>query len=245
MGHHVFSQGIKLDHSKIEVIFSLPSPKTKEEVRSFLGNAGYYRHFIDNFIKVVAPLFKFLMKDVRFKWTKSCQQDFDTSKAKMAVEPILRGPNWAIPFHIFTDAFDTAIGGVLGQKEDQSSYAIYFISKNLSPTDLYYTVTEREFLAVVYAINKFRHYITGYEVFIHTEHFSIRFLMNKPITNGRVIRWLLLLQEFNIIVMDHLGRDSLAEDFLSHIEHDDGDTPIDDIFPHEHLFLSFLKPLGL
>jgi hypothetical protein len=80
----------------------------------------------------------------------------------------LRGGNWSLPFHISTDASDTTLGAMLGQQENQSSYAIYFISKNLTPTELNYTVTEKEFLAVVHAINKFRHYITGYEVFIHT-----------------------------------------------------------------------------
>ena len=108
--------------------------------------------------------------------------------------PILRGPNWTLTFHISTDASDAAIGGVLGQKEGQSPYAIYFISKNISPAELNYTVIEKEFLAVVYSINKFRHYITRYEFFVHTDHSAIRFLMNKPITNGRVTRWLLLLQ---------------------------------------------------
>ena len=108
--------------------------------------------------------------------------------------PVLRGPNWTLPFHISTDASDTAIGGVLGQKEDQQSYAIYFVSKNLSPAELNYTVTEKELLEVVHAINKFHHYITGYEVFVHTDHSGIIFLMNKPITNGQVDRWLLLLQ---------------------------------------------------
>ena len=124
---------------------------------------------------------------------EACQHAFDTLKEKLSVAPVLRGANWALPFHISTDASDTAIGGVLGQKEDQASYAIYFVIKNLTPAELNYTVTEKEFLAVVYAINKFRHYITGYEIFVHTDHSAIRFLMNKPVTNGRVTRWLLLL----------------------------------------------------
>jgi hypothetical protein len=118
------------------------------------------------------------------------------------VAPVLRGGNWALPFHISIDAYDTTIGGVLGQKEDQQSYAIYFVRKNLSPAELNYIVTEKEFLAVVHAINKFRHYITGYEVFVHIDHYAIIFLMNKTITNGRVTRWLFLLQEFNITVID-------------------------------------------
>ena len=92
-------------------------------------------------------------------------------------------------------------------------------------------------MAVVYAINKFHYYITGYEVFVHTDHFAIRFLMNKPITNGRVTQWLLLLQEFNITVVDRLGRENLVADFLSRIQHDDGAKPVDETFPDEHLFV--------
>ena len=82
--------------------------------------------------------------------------------------PILRGPDWSFPFHISTDAFDTAIGGVLSQKEGQAPYAIYFNSKNLTPAKLNYTVIEKEFFTVVYTIDKFHHYIIGYEVFVHT-----------------------------------------------------------------------------
>jgi hypothetical protein len=106
----------------------------------------------------------------------------------------------------------------------------------LSPTELNYTVTEKEFLAVVHAIKKFHHYITGYEVFVHTDHSAIIFLMNKPITNGQVTRWLLLLQEFNIIVLDRPGKDNVVVDFLSRTKNEDDDIHVDDSFPDEHLF---------
>jgi hypothetical protein len=175
-------------------------------------------------------MFALLIKDVDFLWTEQCQTTFETLKDKLFVAPVLRGPNWDLPFHISTDASDSAIGGVLGQKEDQQSYAIYFVSKNFSPAELNYIVTEKEFLVVFHTINEFHHYITGYEVF------SIRFLMNKPITNGRVTRWLLLLQEFNIIVIVRPGKENLVVDFLSRIKNEDDDIPIDDIFPDRHLF---------
>jgi hypothetical protein len=161
---------------------------------------------------------------------------FGLSSAKLSVEPILRRPNWTLPFHISTDASNTTIRGVLGKKEDQQSYAIYFISKNLSPVELNYTIIEKEFLVVVHAINKFRHYITCYEVFVHTDHSAIIFIMNKPITNGRVTRWLLLLQEFNITILDQPRKDIVVADFLSHIKNEDDDIPVDDSFPDEHLF---------
>jgi hypothetical protein len=106
----------------------------------------------------------------------------------------------------------------------------------LSPAELNYTVTEKEFLEVVHVINKFRHYIAGYEVFVHTNHSAIRFLMNKPITNGRVTRWLLLLQECNITVLDRPGKDNVVVDFLSQIKNEDDGILIDDSFPDKHLF---------
>jgi hypothetical protein len=106
---------------------------------------------------------------------------------------VLRGPNWKIPFQISTDASDIAIGVVLGQEEENKLYAIYFIRKNLTPAKLNYTVTETEFLAIIHAINKFCHYIIGYQVILYIDHSDISYLANKPITNGQVTRWLLLL----------------------------------------------------
>ena len=124
-------------------------------MRGFLGHAGYYRRFIENFTKIATPMFKLLTKYVNFYWDASCQVAFDTLKEKLYVAPILRGPNWSLPFHISTDASDTALGAVLGQKDNQITYAIYFISKNLTLAKHNYTVTEKEFLVVVYSINKF------------------------------------------------------------------------------------------
>jgi hypothetical protein len=97
------------------------------------------------------------------------------------------------------------------------------VRNNFSPAELNYTVTEKEFLAIVHAINKFHHYITGYKVFLHTYHSIIIFLMNKPITNGRVTRWLLLLQEFNIVMLDQPGKENLVVDFLPCIKNEDDD----------------------
>ena len=96
-------------------------------------------------------------------------------------------------------------------------------------------------MAVVYSINKLCHYIIGYKFFVHADHSSIRFLMNKPITNGRVTQWLLLLQEFNITVIDRPGKENLVADFISHIQHSSDTKPIDDTFPDKHLFIVFVQ----
>jgi len=86
-----------------------------------------------------------------------------------------------LPFQISSDALDTTIRAILGQEEDKKPYAIYYISKNLSPAELNYIVTRKEFLAVIYAVNKFRHYIIGYPIVLYTDHSTIKYLGNKPV----------------------------------------------------------------
>jgi hypothetical protein len=108
---------------------------------------------------------------------------------------------------------------------------------------LNYIVTEKEFLAVVHVINKFCHYIIGYEVFVHTDHSTIRFLMNKPIANGQVTRCPLLLQEFNITVLDRPGKDNVVDDFISRIKNEDDDIPVYDSFPDEHICSLSVNPM--
>ena len=162
-------------------------------VRSFLGLAGYYQRFIKYFSKLASPLFGLLGKDVEFVWSENCQEALDNLKRKLVTAPILRGQNWAPHFHIHTDASNKAIGATLGQIDENLPYAIYFISKNLSKAELNYTVIEKELLAIVHSLNKFKHYIIGYQTFLHTDHAKIRYLMKKPDVNARIIRWLLLL----------------------------------------------------
>jgi len=117
------------------------------------------------------------MKDVDFLWTGKCEYAFLKLKGCVLAALVLRGPNWELSFHIATDASDIVFGAVLGQLEDMKPYAIYYISKNLTPAELNYKMIE-EILAVVHAINKFRHYTTLFQVFVHIDHSTIRFLMN-------------------------------------------------------------------
>eukprot|EP00253_Pinus_taeda_P011339 PITA_11339 len=118
LGHHVSAAGIKVDPAKIEVIVKLSPPTNRKGVRSFLGHARYYRRFVQNFTKVASPLFKLLTKESEFHWNDECQVAFDKLKEKLYSAPVLRGPDWKLPFHISIDASDSTIGVVLGQKED-------------------------------------------------------------------------------------------------------------------------------
>ena len=144
LGNHILGDGIRVDKSKVEVISRLIAPSCQKDVRSFLGFTGYYRRFIENFTKIASPIFKLLTKDCEFNWNPDCQLAFETLKTKIFEGTILRGPNWKLPFHISTDASDIALGVVLGQK-DMIPYAIYYTSKNLTPSELNYIITKKEF----------------------------------------------------------------------------------------------------
>ena len=192
----------------------IPTPTTQIEVHNFLGFSGYYRRFIENFSQIATPLYA-LTWNVDFIWTDKCDHAFEDLKNLVSTAPVLRGPTWDLPFQISSDASDTAIGAVLGKEEDKKPYAIYYIRKNLSPVELNYTVTEKEFLAVIYAVNKFRHYITRYPVVLYTDNSAIKYLENKRVTNGRLTRWLMLLQEFDITIKDRPGKENHVANFLS------------------------------
>eukprot|EP00253_Pinus_taeda_P027084 PITA_27084 len=244
LGHIISRQGLQVDPNKIAILKKVPPPQKVRDVRSFLGLVGYYRRFIKDFSKLASPLFGLLAKDVEFKWTDHCQRAMNELKDKLVSAPILRGPNWALPFHIHTDASNKAIGAALGQVDEKLPYAIYFVSKNLSKAEMNYTVTEKEFLAVVHSLNKFRHYITGYRTFVHTDHAAIRYLMNKPDVNARIIIWLLLLQQFDLTTVDKPGKENVVADFLSRLDLPAGEEgTVDDQMPDEHLFsISILSP---
>eukprot|EP00253_Pinus_taeda_P005470 PITA_05470 len=236
LGHYISAAGIQVDLAKIQILLLIPTPTTQTEVRSFLGFSGYYRRFLEHYSRIATPLYA-LTSNIDFLWTEKCERAFNDLKKLVSTAPVLWGPNWDLPFQISSDASDTAIRAVLGQEEDRKPYAIYYISKNLSPTELNYTVTEKEFLVVIHAINKFRHYITGYPIILYTDLSAIKYLANKPITNGRITRWMILLQEFDITIKDQLGKENPVADFLSRMPKPVDAAAVEDQFPDEHLFV--------
>ena len=115
----------------------------------------------------------------------------------MTTAPIVRAPNWQLPFEVICDASDLAIGAVLGQREGGKPYVFYYARKTLKEAQRNYTTTKKELLAVVYALDKFRAYLVGSDIVIFTNHFALKYLLTKQDSKARLIRWVLLLQEFN------------------------------------------------
>ena len=154
-------------------------PKSIKDIRSFLGHVGFYRRFIKNFSKIARPLTNLLAKDVPFDINDECFKSSGKLKQELISVPILSAPNWAQPFKIMCDASDFAIGAVLGQRIDNRQHVIYYSSRTLNDAQQNYTTTEKEFLAVVFALEKFRPYLLGSKMVIFTDHSALKYLMTK------------------------------------------------------------------
>ncbi|XP_027157534.1 uncharacterized protein LOC113759168, partial [Coffea eugenioides] len=229
--------GWRVDKAKVEIIKCLPYPASVREVRSFLGHAGFYRRFIKDFSKISHPLCKLLQKDVVFHFDDNCKSAFDTLKGSLTSAPVVRPPNWSLPFEIMCDASNFAVGAVLGQKEGRASYVIYYTSRTLDGAQCNYSTTEKELLAIVFALEKFRSYLLGTKVIIYSDHAALKYLLNKKEAKPRLIRWILLLQEFNLEIKDKRGAENMVADHLSRLINSEGPTPLKDNFPDEHLFV--------
>ena len=239
LGHIISNKGIEVDKAKIELISKLPSPTNVKTVRQFLGHAGFYRRFIKDFSKIGKPLYKLLEKDAKFVWDEDCQKSFEVLKAYFTTSPIARAPNWKLPFEVMCDARDLAIGVVLEQREKGKPYVVYYASKTLNEAQMNYTTIEKELLAVVYALDKFRAYLVGSDIIILTNHLALKYLLIKQNAKARLIRWVLLLQEFNLQIKDKKGVKNVVADHLSRltIAHNTHNLPINDEFPEESLLL--------
>ena len=151
-----------MDPAKIAIIVNLPPPKSVKQLRTTLGHTGYYRKFIQGYAQITAPMERQLKKDNKFEWTPECQASLDILKKKMVTAPILVFPDWNKEFHVHVDASSISLGVVLAQPgAGQIDHPISFASRKLSTAEKNYTTTEREGLAMVYALQKFRHYLLG------------------------------------------------------------------------------------
>ena len=238
LGHIVSKKGIEVDKAKVKLISNLPTPKCVRDTRSFLGHAGFYRRFIKYYSAIARPLCNLLAKDVPFAWSQACEAVFDKFKTMLVSPPIMRSPNWNLPFEIMCDASDYAIGAILGQREDKKAFVIYYASKTLDSAHTNYTTMEKEFLAIVFALEKFRSYIVGSPVTIFTNHTALKYLLSKQDTKPRLTRWILLCQEFNLPIKDKKGVENVVADHLSRLvpESNSLGLPIGDSFPDEQLF---------
>jgi deoxyuridine 5'-triphosphate nucleotidohydrolase len=217
LGHIITDEGISPDPSTIKKIQEFPQPRTIKGLRSFLGLAGYYRKFVKGFSQIAAPLFKLLRNNEHFIWTVDQESAFQQLKQLLTSAPILIYPDFTKKFYLYTDASDTGLGAVLSQKDKEGrEQVVAYASVTLKPAEQKYGVTEKEALAVVWAVRQFRHYLLGTVFEIITDHNALRWLFkNQQSHSARVNRWIMSLMEYQFIVTYRPGRKNQNADALS------------------------------
>lgn len=218
LGHVVGNGTIKPDPDRVQGVSDCQVPKTIKQVRRFLGMAGWYQRYINNFSSVAAPLTDLLKKSDRFVWTPEAQQSFDALKTSLTTAPVLTHPDFDQPFFIQCDASITGVGGVLFQEINGQEHPIAFMSRKLNTAQKNYSVTELECLAAILSIQKFRCYVEGMKFTVITDHASLKWLMSQKDLTGRLARWSLSLQAFDFTIEHRKGSENIVADTLSRMQ---------------------------
>ena len=180
-------------------IQKFPTPRNKKQLQSFLGLCNYYRKFQKNYSELTTRLSPQLSSKDKWTWGPAQESIFQKIKTKFLETVILHHPDFDKPFYLNCDASDISLGSTLYQEDNEGNHlVISFASRTLNKCERNYNVTEKELLSVVFACNKFRTYILGYPVTVRTDHKSISFLKNCKLSHGRLARWTLVLQEYNL-----------------------------------------------
>lgn len=227
LGHLLTPDGISVDPEKTSAIAELPPPRNVKQIQSFHQACSWYRRFIENFAEISRPLSELTKKNAPFIWTDKQQKSFEMLKTLLTTTPILRQADENKPFSIRTDASSYAMGAVLIQGEGEEEHPVEYASKLLSKVQQNYATVEREALAVVWALDKFRGYIEGApHITLSTDHQPLRWLLSLKSPTGRLARWALQIQSYNLEIKYLSGKSNVVADFLSRppCNHEDHST---------------------
>ena len=224
LGHVITRNGIQPSPTKIQAVMNYPRPANKTELRAFLGLIGYYRHFIKNCSAIIEPLSRMLQEHIKFEWNdKGIEETTFTLVKKMLVhkENLLIRPDFTKQFILQTDGSALGLGAVLSQLIDGKDRPIAYASRRTSRTESNYGATQVELLAVVWAVQHFRHYLLGAPFQLVTDHSALRALLKIKDPQGLFARWIMKLQPYDIDVVIKPGRLHQNADALSRTPHRD------------------------
>lgn len=214
LGHWISKGHVRMDEKKVKAILDWSAPTKVTELRSFLGLANYYRKFIKGYSKKVSPLTDLLKKDKQWVWSEECQQAFEMLKQAVSTEPVLRLPDFGLPFEVHTDASDRAIGGVLVQE----GHPCAFESRKLKDAEQRYTTHEKEMTAVIHCLDAWKHYLLGTKFTVVTDNVANTYFKTQKKLSPKQARWQEFLGEFNFVWVHRPGKQNQVADALSRKE---------------------------
>ncbi len=200
LGKQVGHGQIRPVEAKVTAILQYPAPKTKRELRRFLGMVGYYRAFCKNFASVVSPLTDLLSSSKTFIWSPACENAFEAAKDLLCFAPVLAAPEFTRPFKLEVDASAVGAGAVLLQEDDRGiDHPLCYFSRKFLKAQQNYSTIEKETLALVMALQQFEVYLgsSSLPIQVYTDHNPLTFLSRMSNHNQRLMRWSLIVQEFN------------------------------------------------
>ena len=216
LGFKISEKGLSPDPVKLEALKGFKIPTNVSETRSLLGFFNYFRHLIPNYSHIAHPLTQLLKKNVPFSWNIEQQSAYDKLKKLLLLDPSLSFPDYTKPFILSVDASNYGVGAVLAQlNEEGLEKPIAFTSRLLNKAERNYSTTEREALAIIHALSKFRTIILGYNLKIYTDHSALVHLFRHRQLTGRLERWNLRIQSFNPEFVYKKGKLNIVPDYLS------------------------------
>lgn len=216
LGHRIAYNEIKpLDEIK-DTIIKFKQPTNIEEVRRFLGLVNYYRKFIPNCANILEPISKLLTKDIKFEWGKEEKTAFEKSKCALNSTSVLTQPNFNKEFILETDASNTGLGAILSQEYEGNTKPIAYASRSLTSTERNYSITEKEMLGAIWAMEHFKYYLYGREFKLRTDHKALEAFNTKGyLESARIQRWMDRIQIFDFVVEYQKGESIPHVDALS------------------------------
>jgi transposase InsO family protein len=213
LGHVVGADGIKPDPVKVAAVREWPAPKSVREVRSFLGLTGYYRRFIGHYASKALPLTELTRADSVWRWGHEQQTAFYALKSALSTSPVLVMPNPELPYEVYTDASQFALGAVLLQNHGKGKQPVAFLSRKLTPTERNYPTGDREMLGIVYALQQWRCYLEGAVFTVNTDHLNHTWFKSKRVLSRRQANWSLWLESYygNVDIEYKAGSENLSD----------------------------------